>query len=471
MTKDSKKKMGCLAKTLIWLVIIVVVLGVFVQFWLDNAIQWSVNKFGPKVLGVDTSVQRVYLSPAQGRVTLEGLHVGNPEGFNTDGIFDLSKVDVDLSMRSLFSDPIVVSHVVVDGMEVTYEQGLLRSNVGTLIDNLSGEKKPDDKEEPEEPEEKAEGEGRKLIIEKFSLANSKVRVAMTGMMGLGVPIPLPSMELEGIGAKSGGATGKDVALELLKDIGGLVTGTVTGVGGVVADGAKAVGGAVADGAGVAVDAVSDGAKALAGVFGFGGDDEEKEEAAAPEESATEVAEVAEAPEEAAEAATEAVEEVAEPAEEPAAVSDQVNAAADAVMDGAKAVGDAISDGASAVGDAVSDGAKAVSGALAGMLGLGGEKEEAAAPEEPAEQPEEVVKEAAEAVEEAVEPAEEPAAVSDEVSAAAAAVTDGAKAVGDAISDGASAVGDAVSDGAKAVSGALKGMLSFGADKAEEPAAE
>ncbi len=371
MTKDSKKKkMGCLAKTLIWLVIIVVVLGVFVQFWLDNAIQWSVNKFGPKVLGVDTSVQRVYLSPAQGRVTLEGLHVGNPEGFNTDGIFDLSKVDVDLSMRSLFSDPIVVSHVMVDGMEVTYEQGLLRSNVGTLIDNLSGEKKPDDKEEPEEPEEKAEGEGRKLIIEKFSLANSKVRVAMTGMMGLGVPIPLPSMELEGIGAKSGGATGKDVALELLKDIGGLVTGTVTGVGGAVADGAKAVGGAVADGAGVAVDAVSDGAKALAGVFGFGGDDEEKEEAAAPEEAAPE----------AAEAAEEAVEEAAEPAEEPAAVSEEGSAVSDADPDGARTVGDAISGGASAVGDAVSDGAKAVSGALKGMLSFGADKAEEPAAE-------------------------------------------------------------------------------------------
>lgn len=462
MTKKSGKKMGCLAKLVIWLVVILVVLGVFVQFGLDNTIQWSVNNLGPKVLGVDTSVQRVYLSPIQGRVTLEGLHVGNPEGFHTDGIFDLAKMDVDLSMKTLFSDPLVIRHVVVEGMEVTYEQGLLHSNVGTLIDNLSGEEKPDEEEKPEELEEE-KGEGRKVVIEKFSLADSKVRVAMTGMMGLGVPIPLPGMELEGIGEKSGGATVKDVLLELLKDIGGVVTDTVVGVGGVVVDGAKAVGGVVADGAGAAVDAVSDSAKAVggtvAGMLGFGGGDVEEEEPSAPEEAAAEVTEVAE---EAVEEVTEAVEEAAEPSDESAAASDEVNEAVDAISDSAKAVGDAISDGASAVGDAVSDGAKAVSGALAGMLGFGGEKEEAAAPEEPAEAPaeavEETVEEAAEAVEEAVESSEEPAEVSDEVNA-----------VADAVSDSAKAVGDAVSDGAKAVSGALKGVFGFGSDKAEEPA--
>lgn len=300
-SKNGKKKMGRAAKVLLWVAGILVVLAVFVQFGLDNVIQWSVNRLGPKILGVDTSVERVYLSPIQGRLTLEGLHVGNPNGFHTDGMFDLSKVDVNLSMRSLFSDPLVVRHVVVEGMVVTYEQGLLHSNVGTLIDNLSGEKKPDE-EEAKEPEEE-KGEGRKVIIEKFSLADSKVRVAMTGMMGLGLPIPLPGMELEGIGAKSGGATAKDVALELLKDIGGAVTGVVTGVGGAVVDGAKVVGGAVADGAGVAVDAVSDGAKAvggaIAGVFGFGGDDEDKAEAGAGGEE-------------------QPAEEPAEPAEEPAA---------------------------------------------------------------------------------------------------------------------------------------------------------
>ena len=339
----EKKGMNKGLKALLWVIGIIVVLAVVVELWLGSLIKWSVNNVAPKLLGVPTSVETVRLAPLRGKVFLENLHVGNPEGFHTDGIFDLAKMVVDLDMKSLLSDSIVIKEITIGGMEVTYEQGLLHSNVGTLLDNLSGDQEKEAEEEVEEkPEEEAAEGGKKVVIKKFSLADSKVRVAATGMMGLGLPIPLPSMELEDIGAKTGGATVKDVIIELLKDVGGLVTGAITGVGGAVVDGAAAVGGVVADGATAVGGAVADGAKALGGaVAGLFGDDEEAEEKAE------------------------------EKAEEPAAEAEKTS-----IEEGAEAVNSAIADGAAAVSGAVTDGAKALSGAIGGLFG-GKAAEEAA----------------------------------------------------------------------------------------------
>ncbi|MBP1589883.1 MAG: hypothetical protein ILO10_06775 [Kiritimatiellae bacterium] len=418
----EKKGMNKGLKALLWVIGIIVVLAVVVELWLGSLVKWSVNNVAPKLLGVPTSVETVRLAPLRGKVFLENLHVGNPEGFHTDGIFDLAKMVVDLDMKSLLSDSIVIKEITIGGMEVTYEQGLLHSNVGTLLDNLSGDQEKEAEEEVEEkPEEEAAEGGKKVVIKKFSLADSKVRVAATGMMGLGLPIPLPSMELEDIGAKTGGATVKDVIIELLKDVGGLVTGAITGVGGAVVDGAAAVGGVVADGATAVGGAVADGTKALAGaVTGLFGDDDAAEEKA----------------EEATDAAAE------KKAEEPAADSAKTS-----IEEGAEAVNSAIADGAAAVSGAVTDGAKALSGAIGGLFGGGDAAEEKA---------EEATDAAAE------EKAEESAAEAEKTS-----IEEGAEAVNSALADGAAAVSGAVTDGAKALSGAIGGL--FGGKAAEEAA--
>ena len=66
-----------------------------------------------------------------------GLHVGNPEGFKTAGLFDLGAVSVDVDNSTLLSDVIVIKEISIDGLALTYEQGLRGSNLGALIDQLS----------------------------------------------------------------------------------------------------------------------------------------------------------------------------------------------------------------------------------------------------------------------------------------------------------------------------------------------
>jgi hypothetical protein len=349
-------------KFVIWLVIVLaVLLGVTVLF-LDRVILHGFNTAAPAVLGVDAKLGAVQAKPLHGYVSLKDLHIGNPEGFKTDGIFDLGEVMVDVDMASLASDPIVIERVLVQDAEVTYEQGLLGNNIGALLDQLSTEEKAEEEkaeeEKAESKDEEAAKPAKKVVIRQLDVEGTRLNVALTAMMGASVPVPLPPIHLTGIGEETGGATVLETVRAIIGGVFSAVQAAVAGAGdllggaaALVGDGAKALAngaasaaGAVADGATAAVGAVADGATAAAGAVADG------------------AAAVGGAVADGASAAVGAVAGGA--AAVGGAVADGASATVGAVADGAAAAGGAVVDGASAVGGAVMSGASAVGGAVA-----------------------------------------------------------------------------------------------------------
>ena len=141
-----------LLKILGVLLAIIVIALVVLEFSLDRVLHQGFNSFAPKALGVDATLADAKLSLIRGKASLEGLHIGNPPGFNTSGLLDLGKVSVKLDNASLLTDTIVIHEILVDGLVVTYEKGLRDSNLGALIDQLSAgqEDKPEDPKAPPE---------------------------------------------------------------------------------------------------------------------------------------------------------------------------------------------------------------------------------------------------------------------------------------------------------------------------------
>lgn len=310
------------AKFVLWIVIILAVLLGAAMLFLDRVILHGFNTAAPAALGVDASLGEAQVKLLRGYVSLKDLHIGNPEGFKTDGLFDLGEVMVDVDMKSLSTDTIVIDRIFVQGAEVTYEQGLTGTNIGALLDQLS---KEEEKEKEEAEEEKKAGEekpAKKVVIKKLDVEGTRLNVAMTAMLGAKVPVPLPPIHLEGIGEESGGATPLEAVKAIIGGVFSAVQGAIAGAGdllgsaaGMVGDGAKAL----ASGAATAAGAVADGASATVG-----------------------------------------------------AVADGATATVGAVADGAVAVGGAVADGASATVGAVADGATAVGGAVAdGAVAVGG----------------------------------------------------------------------------------------------------
>ena len=235
-----------------------VVLFVVLEFSLDRIVRTAVNAAGPATLGVPVTLQDADISLVRGRATLAGLHVGNPAGYKTDGLLDLGSVSVKLDRSSLLSDVVVIKEIAVAGLVVTYEKGLLNSNLGALIDQLSAGEKDTDEEKAAEKSEAEDSAGKKVVIDKLTMTGSKMNFSVTGAAALtgggAVPLPLPPITLTNLGQEQEGVTLVEAIQNVLKAIAGATGTAIVGAGHLIGDAGKAVGtGALAVGEG-AVDA-------------------------------------------------------------------------------------------------------------------------------------------------------------------------------------------------------------------------
>jgi len=213
--------------------------------WLDSAILKGFNSTVPSALGVPASLEDARILPIRGKITLNGLHIGNPEGFKTDGLLDVGTFFIRLDTSSVLTDTIIINEILIDGLVVTYEKGLRNSNLGALIDLLSAEE----------------------------ITHSKMNFSITGAAALtgggSIPIPLPAITLTDLGKESEGITAVEAVQDILTALAGATGTAIAGSGkligqgvGAAADGAMAVGGAGMDAGKAVVGGAADVGKSV-----------------------------------------------------------------------------------------------------------------------------------------------------------------------------------------------------------------
>lgn len=298
--KCGCKAMRILRRCAIGVVVVLCVLFLIVEILLSQLtpiVNKTLDVYGPKMLGAEVSVQKVDFSLFRTRFEMIGLVVGNPEGFNTDNAFELSRVLVKVKPTSLFTDTVVVTQVLVEEPKVTYEMGLGNSNFGTLLENMNNfsgavdDGAPKDSGKPSEAVESPSEGGKKVVIEEVKISGGKVRLSAKFLQGVAASIPLPTISMHDIGKSDGKEEGVSYVDATRRVLTGFFTsvidvgkagfsamGDITkDAGEAIADAAKATGKAIGDAAKSAGKAIGDGAeKAFDAVKGiFGGDEEKK----------------------------------------------------------------------------------------------------------------------------------------------------------------------------------------------------
>jgi len=286
-------------KILKWFVLVVVAVAaiavVTLVFWGGNVIKEGVNRVGPQVLGVPVKLDSARFYPLRGHVSLTGMFVGNPEGFNTESLFDMKHLEIDLNVKSLFTDTIIIDRILIDSPQITYEVGVRGTNLGALLEKLESASDTDDDEAPVEEVKP----GKNVVIKELILADARAQVSATAMRGRVVPVQLSTITLNDLGGEDQSLT--QITTEVLKAVLGAVGNAVAGAGDLLGDGLKsaldgvgALGGMATDGARAVTDAAGEGARAVTGAVGdglrgvrgmVGGDKKEEDtdsEAAAPE---------------------------------------------------------------------------------------------------------------------------------------------------------------------------------------------
>jgi hypothetical protein len=205
---------------------------------LDKIIEAAIESYGPEIIGATVQLDGVSLNLSEGQVALNGLHIGNPEGYKTDYAMQVEQVKVTLDIESITSDIVIIKEVMIQGPSVIYEMASGGSNIDKLAENAQNytgvnAQANEDSDDNSEP---------KLIIEHLKINQGQVSVSHSILKGKALSVGLPDIHLKDIGKDENGASPGEVAQEVMQSIkSGVGTAVASlGLGETFSSGAKAV---------------------------------------------------------------------------------------------------------------------------------------------------------------------------------------------------------------------------------------
>ena len=209
-------------------VAVVALVVVLLPLYVTPLVRQAVTGVAPMLLGTPIAVSNLHVNVFAGRIVIDGMTIGNPQGeglgFKDDTMFSIEHLVLDVSIRSVLrtSEPILVREVILESPAILYEMANGQSNFDAVLARLGGE-------EEEEGEDSEEDGGRKYIVELFRFVGGELKYRHpVATVGKAVPVPLPRIVLTDIGKSSAGFT----AAEALSSI---LTGIVKSIATVIAD--------------------------------------------------------------------------------------------------------------------------------------------------------------------------------------------------------------------------------------------
>jgi hypothetical protein len=211
------------------LILIVLIAGVCYYGYsnLDHYIKVAVEKYGTLATQADVKLSSVHLAITTGEGSLSGFSVGNPKGFSSSNSVSVGSAEVVVDTSSIAGQgPIVIKSIKIDKPQVSYEitnDGT--SNLQTIARNTqsyanamtAGHSASSTAGNPVNQKATAD-QGRKLIIEDLVVSSGQVSVSQSMLKGKSLSAPLPVIHMTNIGKSTGGATGAQIAQQILGTI-------------------------------------------------------------------------------------------------------------------------------------------------------------------------------------------------------------------------------------------------------------
>lgn len=256
---------------LVLLVVAILLVGVF----LGGIVKVGMETIGPKITQTSLTVSSVNISLLSGSAGVNGLVLGNPDGYKAPQAISVGKASVSLAPGSLLSDKIVIRSIEVRDAEITFEGNPFgANNLTKIMANVNSLTPAADQAATNTPAAAAPGAkkpAKKLEVDDFVISGAKVHASLSGIPGLSkqeISLPLPDIHLTDLGKGTDGITAADLTQKVLSAI---TTGTISALASSVTDLGKNLTGAAADAAqsagkaaGAGVDSVK---KGLGGLFG------------------------------------------------------------------------------------------------------------------------------------------------------------------------------------------------------------
>jgi hypothetical protein len=195
------------------LLVIIVAAVIYVLFSLDAIVAGAIQKYGSQVTQTPVRVSSVSIDLASGAGTIEQLTVGNPDGFSSPDIMTLGGISTNLDVASVRKDPVIIEEIHVSSPEVFYEINKAgASNIKELQKNIGQSTASGDDGASGEAQDAG---GTRLVIRKLVIDGGKIHAQVAALGGEPLSADLPRIQINNIGEKSGGATGAEVAAQVI----------------------------------------------------------------------------------------------------------------------------------------------------------------------------------------------------------------------------------------------------------------
>lgn len=196
---------------------------------INTLVTTGIKTFGTEATGTKVDIQKVNISLFSGSVELSGLTVANPSGYKEANAFGFGRFYVNMKLKSLFSDKIVIDNVIIEDIAVDFEPSLSKvSNLQEIKNNIMKYCKMDASAPPKDstdtgtaPRQPSGGEkkqGKKVVINNFEIRSGTIILA-SGDIGISAKIPMPKISIQDIGGDNdNGKPAGDVLLEIYDKI-------------------------------------------------------------------------------------------------------------------------------------------------------------------------------------------------------------------------------------------------------------
>ena len=204
-------------KKIIFSLVIIVLIGLSAYFYLKSNIDEIVREFIVEQVSevTDTKVQldAVKLDLKEGAGSLFNFEQPNPPGFQTKYAFHFDQAELDLDLKSIFDEVIIIEKVFINGAEVVYEYSDGKTNfielkniINTNMNNKTVAASTSKTDQPQQKETKKTHakQSKKIIIKSFEMINTKVEGAVPFASSQTLSVTLPNIQLNNIGSKEGG---------------------------------------------------------------------------------------------------------------------------------------------------------------------------------------------------------------------------------------------------------------------------
>jgi hypothetical protein len=196
-------------KVFLWVVLVVVLLVVGALFYaamnLDSIVARLIEEKGSEATQTQVRVGRVDIDLRGGTGRVASLRVANPAQFSNEPAISFREFLIRMDPMAVRADPIVIGEISVDGAEILLEQTAAGNNLRVLQEALGSQSTESDAEGPE------------VIIERFTLGESRVQVRVP-QLNESREVIIPRIVVSDIGRASNGATASEVARQVLDPV-------------------------------------------------------------------------------------------------------------------------------------------------------------------------------------------------------------------------------------------------------------